>query len=428
MKYLKIQSKNEIEVEALSLMGASTKRDDPNSIGEWGSGGKYSISTMLRNQVNFKIFSGLNPIEIATKKVTLRDKSFEKIVIEGKETSLTTDMGGKDWDNSFSYIREIYSNALDEDTDTSLEISNNLEGKEGYTTYYIELNKDVKDFYENVDKYFCGRSKNILYSNGNFSIIAGDGNLRLFRKGILCKESDKERSIYHYNSHKFVINESRILSDTWEARYQVGIGWKKCTNKDLIFEFLMRINGTNTGLFEHSIIWGSSSSFDSAWGEALKDKKLVGLEHVDMFNNKDIKDAIQLPFDFLKLLKRQFSFLNIMGLSEKSESVSLKVEPPKRLENKVLDSISELLKTDYKERLKNPVIEYRKFSNSNILGQASDNKILLSVKLDNYSVAEISKIIIEENEHNITGYEDESRTFQNHLFNLYYDQLKYGKA
>ena len=47
----------------------------------------------------------------------------------------------------------------------------------------------------------------------------------------------------------------------------------------------------------------------------------------------------------------------------------------------------------------------------------------LSLKLDSYSVDEIAKIIIEENEHNITGFEDETRSFQNHLFSLYYDQL-----
>jgi len=58
MKYLKIQSKGEIETEALSLMGASTKKEDFNTIGKYGSGGKYSISSLIRNGIDFKIFSG----------------------------------------------------------------------------------------------------------------------------------------------------------------------------------------------------------------------------------------------------------------------------------------------------------------------------------------------------------------------------------
>ena len=85
--------------------------------------------------------------------------------------------------------------------------------------------------------------------------------------------------------------------------------------------------------------------------------------------------------------------------------------------------MGKLYETEYKHRFDNPQIEYVKFSDENTLGLAENEKIYLSVKLDVYSVDEIAKIIIEENEHNLSGLGDETRAFQNHLFNLYYSEL-----
>lgn len=424
MKYLKIQSKGQIEIAALSLMGASTKRDNPNSIGEWGSGGKYSISTMLRNNVDFKIFSGEDLIAITTEDVILRDKQFKKIVINGESTSLTTDMGGKDWDNSFAYIREIYSNALDEDENASLEVVENLSGENGFTTYFIEFNKDVEEFYNNIFDFFCAKNSNVLFSNSFISVYNSNGKgLRLFRKGILCKSDEKEKSAFHYNSSFFKINESRILSDTWDARYAIGQGWKSCNNSEMILMLLNSIKGANTGLFEHTIIWSSYTAFSEAWWQALADKTLLGIEHAEMFED-EAKTAIILPFEMIRLLKTQFEDLHVLGVSSKGDTAMKEIrEVSQRLLNKVLDALSILNNTNYKERLNEPVIKYVNFSDSHVLGKAFEDTIFLSTKLDTYSVDEIAKIIIEENEHNLTGYEDETRVFQNHLFNLYYCSL-----
>lgn len=43
--------------------------------------------------------------------------------------------------------------------------------------------------------------------------------------------------------------------------------------------------------------------------------------------------------------------------------------------------------------------------------------------LNTYDANAIAKILIEENEHIKTGFSDESRDFQNHLFDLYFDEM-----
>src|SRR5690606_23195208 len=115
------------DVNAFTLIGATTKRDDNTKIGLYGSGNKYAISALIRNNIDFRVFSGDNEIRFSTKETTFRDKNFSIITINGKDTSLTTNMGGEDWDDPFAPIREIYSNALDEDENASLSICDDFQ-------------------------------------------------------------------------------------------------------------------------------------------------------------------------------------------------------------------------------------------------------------------------------------------------------------
>jgi hypothetical protein len=68
-------------------------------------------------------------------------------------------------------------------------------------------------------------------------------------------------------------------------------------------------------------------------------------------------------------------------------------------------------------------ISYVSFVENDILGLAENGKIFLSTKLEVEDVSQIAKIIIEENEHNLSGLGDETRDFQNHLFKLFFNEL-----
>jgi len=132
-----------------------------------------------------------------------------------------------------------------------------------------------------------------------------------------------------------------------------------------------------------------------------------------------------LPKNLLISLFKQFNDLDILGLSEKRNGADYieDTSPSIILVDKVIESMSLLSKTRYSYRLVNPIIIYANFCESNVLGMAENGKIILSIKLESYDVNAISKIIIEENEHNKSGHSDETRDFQNHLFDLYFDEL-----
>lgn len=427
-KYLEVKSFNEIDIEAFSLIGASTKRDKEGFIGLYGSGNKYSISSLIRNGIDFKVFSGEDEIVFTTREQSFRDQTFKIICINGKETSLTTDMGGKDWDNPFAPIREIYSNALDEDKDATIKQTEDFVPEKGYTKFYIEMTEEVKHFYKNVHLYFCDKNPKVVFSNSEGSILSNtDRTVRIFRKGILAHQDDKKAAVFHYNLPNVEINESRVVKSQSTVQVNLAYLLKSITNTDVIEQLIYSLQKNNNTHVEHSVYWECSRGFSKEWEEVCRDKKLAPLEYTEIFDDKDLKNALLLPVDLLKALKADFPELNILGLTSSNGKDFTEVQPSKILVDKVLDALDLLNNTRYSYRLNKPQIKYVRFMDENTLGLAENNNIYLASKLDVEDVPMIAKIIIEENEHNITGYSDKSRQFQNHLFSLYFDELQQEK-
>jgi len=423
MKYLQIKSKGEINSSAFTLIGATTKRNDETKIGLYGSGNKYAISALIRNNIDFRVFSGETEIRFSTKDTSFRDQDFSVILVNGKETSLTTNMGGEDWDDPFAPIREIYSNAIDEDEDACLEICTEFLPESGYTKIFIECTEKVMHFYNKKHLYFCKDNPNVIHATDKGSLYPYEEGFRVYRKGILAHHRKDNNALFNYNFERGAdINESRVLRDEGDARWYIPMILKSLTDKNLIKNIVTYLAGGNSGLEEHHGYWKTSTtSFSNEWKEVVQSFKFYNIELEMFFEPHETQGRLAMKTSILDAFSQEME-VDILGNS-KSGVVYKKANQNEILINKVIDALAKLNSTRYSYRISNPIIEYVCFQEERVLGKAEDGKILLSEKLDTYSVDEIAKIIIEENEHNKTGYSDNTRNFQNHLFNLYYDEL-----
>lgn len=203
---LMIENTGTLDREALILLGASTKREDNSKIGFFGSGFKYAIAWLLRNRVEFRIFSGLDEIHISTEPVNFRGQCFDRIVVDGHHTSITTDTGPK-WAPQ-DVLRELIANAKDEGGFRLVE-SHPVEPAEGRTRIFLER-EPFSRVLSNLNLYFL-TEPTVIHETPYGCVIDPSPNPScIYHNGIwVFDEFGKFR--FSYDLKRVDLNEERKL-------------------------------------------------------------------------------------------------------------------------------------------------------------------------------------------------------------------------
>lgn len=234
MDWLRIRNAGEMDPNALFLLGASSKRGDNSKIGFFGSGAKYALAVLLREDVAVRVFSGEREIPITLEGVDFRGQGFRRIVIDGQPTSFTTNMGPT-WEPWFA-LRELICNAIDEgeadlveidDKDMELPCSG-LAGEVDKTTFLIDLDHPgLRDFVDNMDDYLIEPGAESIYGamiadypkgiEVHIHEASQEGRHFMYRRGVLVTEhGNMMKGLYRYDFSDATINESRIASYPWQ--------------------------------------------------------------------------------------------------------------------------------------------------------------------------------------------------------------------
>ena len=99
MKYLKIKNNGVLDIRLVALMGGTTKSNDQFKIGQFGTGLKYTLAYLFRNNLDFHLFCGGKKVEISLEEETIGEQTFSIICINGNRTSITT-YWDRDWETS----------------------------------------------------------------------------------------------------------------------------------------------------------------------------------------------------------------------------------------------------------------------------------------------------------------------------------------
>ena len=430
--WFKIVNDGEIELEALTLLGASTK-DGETTIGRFGSGNKYAIACLLREGINVRIFSGTREFTVSTQPCTFRDQHFDRILINDKETSMTT-RTGPDWE-PWMAMREFICNAIDEGGFTR-GLSETPCGVPGKTSVFVDYIREIRDFEQNISSYLWdGIPLYVAKTEGFGSVgILPNQSGHVFRKGIRAYKLDS--SLFSYDIEKIAINESRLIDSDWRIKEAVATAWAVCQDAEQIKMLIRHIAGrdlSQNGTLEQQLCWDSSycyEDFSEAWHSVLK---AAGQEIIteSMWQSLPGDERIvylRLSSSMVKKLRAEFPDLPFYGEKEGDVAAAM---PSKELVSSV-NSCKKMLKACGLP-LTIPLF-YVRFASKTTLARLirvadkGDTRPAPRVEFSVETPLEmVSETLLEELAHHLSGCADGTRGFETFLIKRWFNAEMHAK-
>lgn len=266
MTYFLVQNEGEAPVESFTLLGASASRDENDLIGQFGSGAKLAITTLLRKGLGVTIYTGKTRMEFKTREIAIDDgisvRHEQQVYLQYGGTSKRKQdlgwvlgFGALDWQDTEMALREFVANAIDRtvkqgdsviDAHTEGDLIVSIVPEEakraqtGYTRVFIEADDDCRKYVDELKQRFLhftntDTTKNILAKKE-------PGKARIYLEGVyVCTLDNLADSLYDYNFKRdqIKIDESRNLNEYY-VRAAIGKLYKdaSCVELEKLFHAL----------------------------------------------------------------------------------------------------------------------------------------------------------------------------------------------
>lgn len=303
MAYLLIQNKGVAPEEAFTLLGLSLSRDEDSLIGQFGSGAKLSICTLLRMGKSVIVYCGKTRMEFKTRTIEVSDglgtKQSERVYVQYGGTSKRKEdlgwvvgMGALDWEcNIDMAIREFVANAIDRtnkqgdnvrdahmDRDLAVEIVNDnaVRAQDGYTRVFIESCEECQRYVDELPRRFLHFGKLPLGNKFMAKVNPDNKKAQIYLNGVWVRElKDSADSLFDYNFTKeeISIDESRNLNE-YSVRASIGKLFRNASVDILeaVFRALDRCTAClETGLDAYYLkpdYYGAKDEQKARWREA----------------------------------------------------------------------------------------------------------------------------------------------------------------
>lgn len=373
-----------IDLRALYTFGWSVK-ETANPIGQFGTGSRYSIATLLRLGCSVVLYRGLEKYVFGLKKVSGRaDSSFDLITMTGpdgeKEMPFTAQLG-KHW-IGWEAFRELHSNALDEGG-TSFQ-SDSYVPKENQTAFLVE-GRAIEEAFSIKDQIFL--STKPFITTQNIDVHHGRSEYVYYR-GVRVNKLGRP-SLFTYNLQKLSagLTEDRTLKSESDMTLAVARLISECENEEFLMETLVAPEGS----YEQSIpsFWAFApgKAFERVFESLRQSGRAAALTGIAMAAWKICHKEFPLPAAI----------------------------EPNRIQKKQLEKAISFCKRLGYPVDKHPIMIVPE-ARDGLLALAENGKIVLTVGCFNKGAKTVAHALIEEHLHLDFGFQDMTRPFQTYLF------------
>jgi len=473
--FLMIQNPGVAPVEGFTLLGVSTTRDCgvDGTIGQFGSGNKHAINVLLRAGLKVTVYCGKTRLEFVTRDDEVDDgitrKKVQRVVCKLGGTSSRTldlgwvlDFGAIDWTYVSMALREFVSNAIDRTLreengqfvsaiqDGRLAVTlvddSKVKAKDGYTRVFVEMDESVRQYVDDLSKWFLHFSDDPSQVKKCF-LPKADRNPSdrktavIYREGVFVREiQDYEKeSVYDYNfkAGELPIDECRNSSD-YAIRMAVSRLYRRATSEELqpVFKALTGVKPVFEENLDPTYIcpsWDTpkpeqKAAWQAAWQAVGADTVMCGpLATTTDFVQRKGYATTTVRSDALVDAAQRFGIVTdgvVLSEAEKNGHEKLPATPAAQAAvDQVWDWLTACDLTNGRE--KPPVGCFRNVMNAGrvTLGFCDDEGVFLEEAHASGVTKMVLKTTLEEVAHWVTKATDNSRDLQDFVFRLAVEAL-----
>lgn len=461
-QYLMIENEGITDLEALTLMGVSTSRNNSDLIGKFGTGSKKGITLLLRQGIPVNTFIGNLRAEYFSEPIKINGSEFNQVCMkltgktpEGKQVNRIEKLGWVledgivDWNDSYMALREFIANALDATNHDLSKIrveiveDSKVRVKNGgqHTRIFVGLDHHVKFFYDNLNKFFLhfdGKQHEKVMKNTPLNRISNDvTGPEVYYCGVyLCSMGGyrDRKTLFNYNFAKDELNvgESRTVS-TDDIHKSISTTIVKMSEENIIRFIEAFGDKTWEGkkfdyyLVPTEVIKENTEKWKKCWAGMYTEKHIPVpddsmQETIMEIVTKKGYIPVTVP-GYVWAMFRDMGFADYRKLMNHMELFGYKTSDiiPDNVVNVYFKIWDSLLPFSRGKKIPELKMFSTPFTSTMTLGQYKDDVVYLNTCLvnDNGTVSEqLKRVILEELGHHISGATDNSRDFQNFFMEI----------
>lgn len=247
-KYIRIWNKaDSVSRISLEKLGYSTKRNDPNTIGQFGSGIKFAPIAAIRNGMKWFFSGSDNNGEYVLEYIVQNEDGIDCIAYKYgdhiKSSSFTLEAGSLSWSDSFQIYREPVANAMDSAGDDKNSWGIDIVDEQDIRTYpgefcvFITATPELMKIHNDFDKYFL-LNRNLVVGHNYLNRVELyekiDSAFRVYCHGVLVHCDNDIKSLYDYNINSIELNEERNIKSLWDLEIKITSCIASMSDSDVI--------------------------------------------------------------------------------------------------------------------------------------------------------------------------------------------------